>query len=287
MRIDFNEDCGRLFTKFHYPAGEWQVRLTDAGVREVGAADDVLVVARIQHGEHLMQLALLVDAIRGVQVGHGSLRLFLPYLPYARADRRFMVGDCCGLGVFCHILSGFGCEEIMTLDQHSKPLWPVRSVPVDSFIERSIKYFAVQHTTDEINILFPDAGAKVRYSVNEYYEGCVRAVRTHVVCAEKVRDAPTGELKEFKVPGLTRPTIIVDDICDGGGTFIGIAKKVNKSAPLGLYVTHAIFSKGINDLLGYFSNIYTTNSVAVRFADPRLVVYGAEQLLDGANKGGA
>ena len=52
------------------------------------------------------------------------------------------------------------------------------------------------------------------------------------------------------------------DICDGGGTFLGIAsllKQAVPSSPLGLYVTHGIFSKGLEVFNGLIDGVYTAN----------------------------
>lgn len=80
---------------------------------------------------------------------------------------------------------------------------------------------------------------------------------------EKVRNPLTGKFEGFTVPEIDRsiPTIIIDDICDGGGTFIGIAKELNMPKELmGLYVTHGIFSRGFDELCSFFGKIITTNS---------------------------
>lgn len=81
--------------------------------------------------------------------------------------------------------------------------------------------------------------------------------------AEKVRDFDTGKLSGFTVPdmGEAERILIADDICDGGGTFVGLLDKIREtsSAPVDLYVTHGIFSKGLQILEG-FDRIYTTDS---------------------------
>lgn len=53
--------------------------------------------------------------------------------------------------------------------------------------------------------------------------------------------------------------LIVDDICDGGATFLKIAKEL-PNTNLYLYVTHGIFSKGLGDLSRYFIKIFSTDS---------------------------
>jgi ribose-phosphate pyrophosphokinase len=73
---------------------------------------------------------------------------------------------------------------------------------------------------------------------------------------------------------------VIDDLCDGGGTFIGIAQELRKAGitqPLYLYVSHGIFSKGLEVLFQHFDQIFTTNSFdqAMYLArlDNRLKVY--------------
>jgi len=68
--------------------------------------------------------------------------------------------------------------------------------------------------------------------------------------------------------------LIVDDICDGGGTFIGLGeaiKKINPSAKLELFVTHGFFTKGLDKLLKLYDTIYTTDSVC-RIKNDKLVI---------------
>ena len=71
----------------------------------------------------------------------------------------------------------------------------------------------------------------------------------------------TGEIK-------SKNFVICDDICDGGRTFIEIAKAIRNIRPeevfgdnIYLVVTHSIFSAGFEELEKWFTGIYTTNSV--------------------------
>ena len=57
--------------------------------------------------------------------------------------------------------------------------------------------------------------------------------------------------------------LVVDDICDGGGTFLLLAEALRKAGidnNLELYVSHGIFSKGTDIIYKSFYPIYTTNS---------------------------
>jgi len=86
-----------------------------------------------------------------------------------------------------------------------------------------------------------------------------------VVECSKVRDVKTGQLSNFKVytENLNKKTcVVVDDICDGGGTFLGLAKKLKAKncGKLILIVTHGIFSKGLEKLEEAYDVIYSTDS---------------------------
>ena len=108
-------------------------------------------------------------------------------------------------------------------------------------------------------LISPDGGAlKKIYKVSEYLGGI------DVVECSKSRDVKTGKLSGFKVyddnlQGID--CLIVDDICDGGGTFIGLAEELkNKNAgKLYLAVSHGIFNKGF-EAMNAFERIFTTDS---------------------------
>lgn len=241
-----------------------QVRFSDARIISgIKQADDVDVIARITNASQIVELALLRDAIRGVSIKPG-VRLILPYLPYARADRRFTDGDCLGIATFGKLVFNMDFEEIVCLDVHSPVAqnWMmIRNVVADPFVTQAINAFAQKCGSHAINVLLPDEGSLTRYKIPAS-TGCNNfAIDVEVFNASKVRDAESGKLSGFTVPPMPcHPTIIVDDICDGGGTFIGIAEKLSGVGDLALYTTHGIYSKEFNDLGRYFKYFYTTNS---------------------------
>jgi len=114
-------------------------------------------------------------------------------------------------------------------------------------------------------IIFPDHSAEARLP-----EGFMPGVR-RITC-DKVRDQVSGEivglsLKGLLVEGVEAPTrvAVVDDMCDGGRTFIEVARWVRdhlgSSTPISLHVTHAIFSgSAVENLSEWYDAVYYTNS---------------------------
>lgn len=253
--IDYPVDAGKKYEEFSYPAGEKQVRILPDQIDKVQQAEEVLVFATITNGE-VMGILLLLDAVRSVRVYPKShVKLIMPYLPYARADRRFAVGDCSGLHMFLKALD----TEVFSLDAHpTKSMAGVVNIKPTLFIKAAIENICgsnLQMEQPNLCLLFPDEGAAKRYSAHDF--------GLPFVYGGKLRDPKTGKLSGFRVPEIPdslTDVLIVDDICDGGGTFLGLTEQLKGKKTLFLYVTHGIFSKGVKILTDRFQHVYTTDS---------------------------
>lgn len=246
-----------------FPGGELHVRIHENVMAESAAADLVAVTARITCSDQLIETLLLCDALR--QDSDRAISLILPYLPYGRADRRFSSGDCFGVATFARLINSANVTPI-TLDAHSaqglEHFHHIQDLPSDHFIQQAFDDFSKfdrgRAGIERPTLLFPDKGARQRYdAVSNNYE--------NVLHCSKERNLLTGKLKGFKVPQSTefktKKVLVVDDICDGGGTFNGIADGLKEyGLELALYVTHGIFSKGFGELSNRFEKIYTTDS---------------------------
>lgn len=248
LRIDENS-----YEWFKYPGGELQVRLKPETIKALTSCFGVVLIHRIKNSDDVMKLLLLQDAINDITLSMPSnnIAVVIPYLPYSRADRRFVEGDCLGKKVFLNIITCvWPYAKIYTLDCHSNRFdYEYKDIPINKIIQEILV------TDPEANIIFPDEGAKNRYA------DMLSDNHPKYYCKKK-RDPVTGRFLGFEVPVIkdtTRNSYIIDDICDGGGTFLGIAEKL-QIPNLRLFVTHGIFSKGFDDLSKYFDKIYTTNS---------------------------
>lgn len=280
MLIRYPDDEGKNFTGFDYPAGEQQVRLTDEAVTQIKLADKIQVIARLQSSADVIKLLLLSNAL----MHHAKRReteLILPYFPYARADRRFTLGDCIGVDVFRTLVDTMGYDKVVTLDIHSAV---TKNLITTLFDNRDAQGFIdnILESHLRTRVLLPDAGSVSRYWDFSDSPKC-----------EKKRDPATGKLSGFVVPDKEvfkddLAILLVDDICDGGGTFIGIARELRAKGieqPLYLYVTHGIFSQGFDRLGLHFEQIFTTNSFNFTYPafEPltKLTVFDCEPLLLG------
>lgn len=290
LNINLNNKKSRYVETFSYPAGEIQTRLTAAGVQAVQEATVITVQLSIRNAEDIIRLWQFKDAVDGVLEGKRTrnqklprIELDLPYLPYSRADRRFVKGDCDGLAVFSRMLNMMHWDRIETFDVHSEVSTKKLPELVNISALETIKGVLMRegHEGGAVTALFPDKGAMDRYEVPDQIGNNFAIVNVHQVWATKVRNPETGELSGFNVETAgflkdrpNEPVVIIDDICDGGRTFLGIADALDavgvKNERI-LYVSHGIFSAGLDQLMSKYSRIYTKNLMG-QVEHPNLIV---------------
>lgn len=186
---------------------------------------------------HLAQLKTLLDAR---QIGTS---LDLPYLPYARQDKEVSNDSTFALETFANLLNSLGFKAIFVYDPHSSRAKELirNLIPINPLL--NIRYAIV--STDATAAAYPDRGALERY--RDY-------VALPYIYANKSRNPASGAIENYELivlnGALRRSVLIVDDICDGGSTFVHLAAalKSNGADEINMYVSHGLFSKGIQIL---------------------------------------
>ncbi len=243
----------RIFT---FAGGESQVVLPEAFIADTESVTSVRINAWLKTADSVMQLLLLTDAVRRV-MPNVPLRLNMPYVPYARQDRVCNPGEALSARVFCDLINAQSYATVMIADPHSDvvPALLDRVTVVDpsTMVEEVLRQ---SDFAQGVTLLAPDAGARKRVQNMAKKLGV-----EHVAFADKVRDTKTGRISGTSVsndlPEL--PILVVDDICDGGRTFLELGKALAdvSAQPRYLYVTHGIFSKGFEELNLYYQRIFT------------------------------
>jgi ribose-phosphate pyrophosphokinase len=248
-----------MLKSFMFPAGEVHVRdprpSLDPGILylPIPTAPEDDDEDSLSLNDWIMQILLLTNVKK--RAGH-KFSLFLPYLPYSRQDRPTSPNEPFSLKVFGDLINSQGYEKVYTLDVHSDVAFGC----IDNLVNIPISFIFHNFKPKEIDfkdyvLVVPDQGAYKRlHALQPYFKWFAVAL--------KHRDTKTGHLKIEGLIGdvVAEKCLIVDDICDGGGTFKLLADALmNEGAEsVDLFVTHGIFSKGPE--LDKINNIYTTNS---------------------------
>lgn len=254
---------------FTFPGGEAHIK-----VDENADFDDYeyfIADVRGADAHELVQAQMWSEVIR--QSVLSKLVLILPYLPAARADR-----GTPNFQSYINLVTDIVADQIIYLDPHS-PAWieqytkqdwdmiyggyttKLTEFPVARIIKREVQA-AQEGVTTYAGVIAPDKGAHDRAAQ------AAKVMGVPVYQAEKTRDFETGKLTGFHMVDALPEVgkfLLVDDICDGGGTFIGLADAIGIGKErLDLWVTHGIFSKGLRELEKHFGAIHTTDSVTNR-----------------------
>jgi len=196
-----------------------------------------------------------------------EISLYVPFFLGARSDRKFLGGQSNYLKtVICPIINSQNFSRVTILDPHSDVL----EACIENFQKITNVNFAataINDISDKPTLISPDAGA-----LKKIYDVAKAVECNDVIVANKLRDMASGKIIRTEVPGLNNEPgqknfIIIDDICDGGRTFVEIAKAIRDvrskeifNDKIYLVVTHGIFSAGFEELEKWFDGIYTTNS---------------------------
>lgn len=255
----YTEELDFHTKSFVFPGGEVQVGIP--GLPE-SIGGDIVVVSRLQSSDAIMRLILATEILDRTQWS-GRRRLVVPYFPYARQDRVMQDAEAFSLKAVAGIINSLDYDEVVVCDPHST-VTPalVDRIKVVPQIDLIRKHHAVHdlmcHTSPVI--VAPDAGAS-----HKAWDAAVYFNRP-LLTASKIRDVRTGEIRGTSIDTTGIATgwsaLIVDDICDGGRTFIELAKVLRDKGAreVRLYVTHGIFSKGISVFDGLIDAIYTTDT---------------------------
>lgn len=170
-----------------------------------------------------------------------------------RSDRRFNDSESFDLKVIANFINSMNYARVNILHPHSS----VAPALIDNSHVDSPKEFILK-AREQMGadiLVSPDAGAyKDTYAI-------AQEVNSNLVAANKVRINGTPQIRiDGNVEGSH--CLIVDDIADGGRTFIELAKKLKEKGAKGvrLYVTHGMFHFGFDELKEHIDHIYCTNS---------------------------
>jgi ribose-phosphate pyrophosphokinase len=267
LNLVYPEKSDIKFKISKFPDGQESITL------DMIAADlpDKITVSIASRFNSFLDLELIIAANQALREFSyvENVKLNIPYFLGARSDRKFGDGTSNYLKtVICPIINAQKFSRVTVLDPHSDVL----EACLDNYHKhnnyRLVKdaLTAIDNKNDaqeRICLVSPDAGA-----YKKIFDVAKEFGINNIITANKVRDINTGQIVKTEVPTLEMhgdlKYVIIDDICDGGRTFIELAKAIKEQRPnvkIYLVVTHGIFSSGYAQLGEYFEQIYCTNSI--------------------------
>lgn len=240
----------------NFPSGFESCIRIDPQLNAGKPVNEVTIIYRPSDHPDAFIIGQAVDCLRRQWVE--KINLVLTFIPNARQDRVMVPGDSFSLKVFTDYINSLGLNRVVVFDPHSNVSTALINNCVVINGARFWQEVIPKEDTDAM-LVAPDEGAyKKVYSL-------ASGLRKPFVACSKIREPLTGQITGIEVNRDVKGKnlYILDDICDGGATFIILAKKLREmgAREINLVVSHGIFSKGLFPLYADgINNIYTTNS---------------------------
>jgi len=218
-----------------FPDGEYCLRF-EGDV----AGEEVVVVQTTgpPQNTNVMQLLLMLDAAK--DLGAKKVTAVVPYLAFARQDKRFLAGEAISGETLVKLVEACGTDQFITVNIHAKNTLKKFKVPTKnlSAITLLAEHFKSQGLDGAFS-LSPDKGAiGLAEEANRVLGGGCGWLR-------KERDRYTGEIqveeKSLNVNG--RDVIVFDDIISTGGTIARAIKMLKSQGAQRVYAAcvHPLF----------------------------------------------
>ena len=210
-------------------------------IHENVRGEDVFVIQSTSYpaNDHLMELLITCDALR--RASARRITAVIPYFGYARQDRKAGPRTPISAKLVANLITEAGASRVLTLDLHAGQIQGFFDIPVDNLYAAPMfaREIRARFAGRDLMIVSPDVGGVVR----------ARAIATRLNCdlaiIDKRRDH-AGVSEVMNVIGDVRgkDCILVDDICDSGGTLCNAAVALTEkgATSVSVYVTHGVLS---------------------------------------------
>src|SRR6187431_695378 len=222
-------DMGKAYPE-RFSDGEFNFQI-DENVR----GGDVFIVQPTSPptDEHLMELLVMLDAFR--RSSAERITAVIPYYGYGRSDKKDRPRVPISARLVANLITVAGADRLLTIDLHAAQIQGFFDIPVDHLYAAPvfIGYYQ-EHPLPNLTVVAPDTGGAERA------RAYAKRLNAELALCDKRRDKP-NEAEIMNVVGDVqgRNCLIVDDMCDTGGSITKVAKALKKA---GAERVHACFT---------------------------------------------
>ena len=235
-------------------------------IKENVRGEDVFVFqpTSVPANDHLMELLIMIDALR--RSSAGRITAVIPYYGYARQDRKTTSRSPISAKLVANLIETAGADRVLTLDLHAGQIQGFFDIPTDNLYASPL--FARDIATrnadlSDLMMVSPDVGGVGRT------RSVAKRLNLDLAIIDKRRpEAGLAEVMNVigKVHG--KRCLIIDDICDSGGTLARAAEALlaQGAATVSAYISHGVFSgNAVKNLVDApLEELVVTDSILMR-----------------------
>ncbi len=234
----------KIAKKFGEPLGKVTIQRFSDGEIGVEFQESIrgryvfLVQSTFAPTDNLMELLLMIDAAN--RASADKVIAVIPYYGYARQDRKDKPRVAIGSKLVANMLVAAGADRVVTMDLHAPQIQGYFDIPVDHLDSSAIFIpYIEQLRLENLTFAAPDVGSANRIREIASYFECEL-----VICDKHRKRA--NEIASMVLIGDVndRDVILIDDICDTGGTLAKSAGLIKDSGARSVRAlcTHPVLS---------------------------------------------
>lgn len=189
---------------------------------------------------HIMEALIMADACR--RSSAQRITLVVPYFGYGRQERKSAPRTPITAKLVADLFASAGFDRVLSLELHTSAIQGFFNLPVDHLFAKPVfaKYLATRpDILEDLIVVSPDAGGVERARALAKYFNCGLAI------VDKRRDRPNESTVMNLIGDVKgRNCLIVDDICDTGGSLAKTADALAENGAKGVYavISHPVLS---------------------------------------------
>ena len=194
-------------------------------IKESVRGSDVFVVQSTSYpvNDNLMELLIMMDAFK--RASAGRITAVIPYMGYARQDRKAKARDPISAKLVADLLTAAGADRVLSMDLHCPQIQGFFNVPVDHLlgVPLLVPYFInkFKDIKDNTVVVSPDLG-----SVTRARNFAQRFEAPLAIVDKRRQKANVSEVMNIIGDVKDKDVILVDDMIDTAGTLCNAAKAI-------------------------------------------------------------
>jgi len=209
--------------------------------------------------KHLMELLIMLDAFR--RASAERVTAVIPYFGYARSDKKDRPRVPIAAKMVANLIATAGAHRVLTIDLHASQIQGFFDIPVDHlYAAPELVGYYKENPLDNLVVVAPDTGGAER--ARAYAK---RLDAGLAICDKRRERANVAEVMNVVGEVKGKNCIIVDDMCDTGGSLCKVAEALQKAGAAKIHAcfTHAVLSGEAVDKLreSPIEKIVITNTI--------------------------
>ena len=187
---------------------------------------------------NLMELLVMIDAFR--RASAERITAVIPYFGYARSDKKDRPRVPIAAKMVSNLITTAGAHRILTMDLHAAQIQGFFDIPVDHLFAAPVMIGYYQtNPMPNLTVVAPDTGGAERA------RAYAKRLNAELALCDKRREKPNvAEVMNVVGDVRGKNCLIVDDMCDTGGSLTKVAKALKAAGAEHIHAcfTHALLS---------------------------------------------